>query len=370
MRHSSGSVVLDKRSNTYNFFWWEDGKRKSKALGKFPTKAAAWKAARTLRQSVENRLQPVSESPQVSSLVERYMLEKMPKRSDTIRTYTSWLKFRILPKWGMCALTDMQARPVELWLQSLPLAPKSKAHIRGLLRLLWDYAMWAGDIPTQRNPIELVTVLGATKRLKKPRSLSADEFQKFIAKLADPFRTLALLSVCFGLRISEALGLKWGDIDWLNGTIRIERGIVAQRVEDTKTAESHRTMKVDSAMLEILKLWKQSSQFTGQSDWIFASPIQLGRLPYSYRQICRVYSRAGKQAGIGHISTHVLRHTYRSWLDAVGTSVGVQQKMMRHADIRTTMNIYGDVVTDEMVQAGSKVASLALIGRGTAGSAS
>ena len=33
---------------------------------------------------------------------------------------------------------------------------------------------------------------------------------------------------------------------------------------------------------------------------------------------------------------------------------------MRHADIRTTMNVYGDVVTDEMVRAGSKVAGLAL----------
>jgi integrase len=44
----------------------------------------------------------------------------------------------------------------------------------------------------------------------------------------------------------------------------------------------------------------------------------------------------------------------------VGTTVAVQQKLMRHADIRTTMNVYGDVVTDEMSQAASKVAGLAL----------
>ncbi len=55
-----------------------------------------------------------------------------------------------------------------------------------------------------------------------------------------------------------------------------------------------------------------------------------------------------------------MRHTYRSWLDAVGTPIAVQQKLMRHADIRTTMNIYGDVVTDEMQQAHSKVLSLAI----------
>ena len=50
---------------------------------------------------------------------------------------------------------------------------------------------------------------------------------------------------------------------------------------------------------------------------------------------------------------------YRSWLDAVGTPIAVQQKLMRHSDIRTTMNFYGDVVTDEMGQAHSKVVGLA-----------
>jgi hypothetical protein len=48
----------------------------------------------------------------------------------------------------------------------------------------------------------------------------------------------------------------------------------------------------------------------------------------------------------------------------VGTSVAVQQKMMRHADIRTTMNVYGDVVTDEMTAVGIKVAQLACQGNG------
>ena len=40
----------------------------------------------------------------------------------------------------------------------------------------------------------------------------------------------------------------------------------------------------------------------------------------------------------------------------------IQQKMMRHADIRTTFNIYGDVITDEMTTAGAKVAQLAFMG--------
>jgi len=54
---------------------------------------------------------------------------------------------------------------------------------------------------------------------------------------------------------------------------------------------------------------------------------------------------------------------YRSWLDAAGTSIAVQQKLMRHADIRTTLNVYGDVVTDEMQKANTKVAEMALTDR-------
>ena len=265
----------------------------------------------------------------------------------------------------MCALSDVQARPVELWLSSLKLSPKSKVHIRGTLSILWDFAMWRGDVVTQRNPMELVTVKGATKRTQKPRSLTVAEFQKFIVHLGEPFRTMALLCVCFGLRISEALALRWSDFDWLNGKLKVERSIVGQITDDVKTHESRQSLHITAEMLEMLKLWKQTTQFSAQEDWIFASPTQLGRLPWSYDQVWRVYQKAGAKAGIGGLGTHSLRHTYRSWVDSVGTPIAVQQKLMRHADIRTTMNTYGDIVTDEMAVASGKVARLALNGTGS-----
>jgi integrase len=46
--------------------------------------------------------------------------------------------------------------------------------------------------------------------------------------------------VCFGLRISEALALRWSDVDWLNGRLSVQRGIVRQRVDDVKTETSHK----------------------------------------------------------------------------------------------------------------------------------
>jgi integrase len=224
---------------------------------------------------------------------------------------------------------------------------------------LVEFAMWAGLLDISRNPISLVKNAGATRRVRKARSLTAEQFHALLKELHEPFATMALLSVCLGLRISEALALKWADVDWLGSRLSVRRGIVEQIVGDVKTEGSARTFNLTSELLERLKTCKQRSDFSDAEDWIFASPLKLGRLPYSYTGVWRELERATGVAKIGHLGTHAFRHTHRSWLDAVGTSVAVQQKMMRHTDIRTTMNIYGDVVTDEMTTAGIKVAQLA-----------
>ncbi len=368
-RHKTGSVVFDKRRRTWNFLWWEEGKRRSRLIGtreEFRTKGAAQQKARSFLPD-EVIGQP-SESPSpmggdthtVRTLAARYEQERLPSRYSTARMYRSWLRNHILPRWGDTPISEVQPRPVELWLRQLHLSPKSKSHVRGMLHLLMEFAMWSGTLGISRNPIDLVVVKGATKRTRQPRSLTVDEFRKFAQHLEEPFRTMALLCVCFGLRISECLALKWCDVDWLNGKLRIERAIVRQRVDDVKTIYSQKRMSIDGGLLAILRAWKQTTQFPADGDWLFASPVQLGRLPWSYPHILRVFRKASESAGTGKLPTHTLRHSYRSWLDAVGTSIAVQQKLMRHSDIRTTMNLYGDVVTDEMARAHSKVVGLAL----------
>jgi integrase len=360
-RFKTGSVVFDKRRKTWNFLRWENGKRHSRLIGtlqEYPTRGAAWLAVHALFSPESETIQ--NGETTVKALAARYEAERFPSRHSTARVYRSWLHNYILPEWGDKSVSEIQPRPVELWLRSLQLSPKSKSHVRNMLYMLMDFAMWCGAIQLARNPIELVVVKGVTKRTRKPRSLTVEQFQRLHAELREPFRTLALVCVCFGLRISECLALRWSDVDWLNGRLRIERGIVEQNVDDVKTDGSRRTLTVADDLMQRLKLWRQATQFAADGDWIFASPPKLGRLPYSYTGVWRELQRAAPAAGIGKLGTHAFRHTYRSWLDAVGTPIAVQQKLMRHSDIRTTMNIYGDVVTDEMEQAQSKVVNLAL----------
>ena len=87
-RQRSGSVVLDKRIKTWNFFYWDNGVRRSKRIGttkEYPTKASAWRAAQALRQMVENEVksEPKILTTTVRTLVDQFREERMAKRLTT-----------------------------------------------------------------------------------------------------------------------------------------------------------------------------------------------------------------------------------------------------------------------------------------------
>jgi integrase len=296
----------------------------------------------------------------VKSLIEHYRAEKMPLRAMTRQGYNTWLNQYILPHWGGRSIQNLQARPVDQWLKSLPLSPKSKVHIRGMIRILWDYAMYRGDVAVARNPMELVTIHGASKRVRPKRSLSVEEFRQLCNTLEGPYNTLARICISLGLRISAALALRWSDVNWKDSTLNVERGIVHQRVDSVKTQESQRVMPIDPELLDVLRLARRMSQFSQEGDWIFASPVQLGRLPLSYPGVWQALKKAAERAGIGHLSSHVFRHTHRSWLDSLGTPVGIQQALMRHSDVRVTMNIYGAADRKAMREAHGQIVRMAL----------
>jgi hypothetical protein len=178
-RINQGSVVFNKRFGTWNFLWCENDHRRSKVIGtsrEFPTKASAWHAAEPLRRQLQHVVTNGASRITVRVLVEQYCEEKMPRKAMTRQGYNTWLNHYIIPKWGDCPIEELQARPVDLWLQLLPLSPKSKVHVRGLIRALWEFAMWRGYVPTQRNPMELVTIYGASQTQKESAELECGRF--------------------------------------------------------------------------------------------------------------------------------------------------------------------------------------------------
>ena len=363
VRHSTGSVLFDKGRGKWRFLQWINGKRRSRTIGtmrEFPTKTLAWGQVRKLELLPRKRTS--ADVGTMKALVARYEAERFPVRRDTARAYRSWLKNHILPRWGDQPLSAIQPQPVELWLRELALAPKSRTHIRSIMHSLFEFAMFAGVLERGRNPISLVRNAGATRKLRQARSLTIEQFQALLKELPEPFKTLSLCCATMGLRISEALALQWGDIDWRGSRVNVERGIVAQHVDATKTQGSQKTISIARDLLERLRRWKRRSQFRADTDWIFASPMKIGRLPYSYNGVLLTLQRAADAAGIGKLTTHAFRHSFRTWLNQTGAPIATQQKLMRHSSLAMTMDTYGTTFDAELIAASSKVAKRVFAG--------
>jgi integrase len=117
--------------------------------------------------------------------------------------------------------------------------------------------------------------------------LSVSEVQQLLDALALRERTLVLLDVGTGLRMSELFGLKWKDIDFEANEISVVRSIVMQVTGPCKTESSQRPIPLDPCLAEALQVWRQHVRYGGPEDWVFANPRMKGRQPYWGQEIMR-----------------------------------------------------------------------------------
>lgn len=379
-RYQNGSVVLDKKTNTWLFRWRETAKdriiRRSVTIGtkkQFPTKGAARKSP-TVEQ-MRLKINHVQEPPQellFGTVIERYKREEMPTRFSTRHSYEAYIDNHILPKWREVETTKVTPETIQMWLNAKtrkdngkPLSGKTKAHIRALMQILFDRAMFWGYLPIARNPMELVRIKGGTRRSSRPNVLSPEQLELLLEQIQEDYvRLIVVTSICLGLRFSEVLALKWMDIDWSALTIYVRRAIVLGRVDETKTEYSEAPAPLDPALMEALLEWRRKAEFAQSEDWIFASPYSAGEKPYFQTTIRKKVFAAAERAGITHLlrgePTKILRHSYRSWLGTTNAPVAVIKDLMRHADIRTTFNEYGNGLPAPMREANSKVVRMVL----------
>jgi integrase len=165
---------------------------------------------------------------------------------------------------------------------------------------------------------------------------------------------MVLLAGCTGLRISEVLGLRWHAVDFERLVMVVKEGYARSQVTKLKSEYSEDELPLDPDVATILLEWKRlCPESTG--DWVFPSPRTTK--PYdssSLRQ--KMLKPAARRAKIpGSIGWHTLRHSYRAWLDDSGAPLGVQQKLMRHANISTTMNVYGGAFMEAKRKANTSV---------------
>ena len=343
------------------------GKKRSIEIGdldRYRTKAQALRAAEHLRLST-NPDAAVQRGVTFGALLDRYDAEEMPARYSTSTAYRSYIRTHIRPKWAGYALDEVKAFAVERWLKTLTLAPKSRNHIKTIMLNVFECAMRWEMVPFGRNPMSLVRVPGCSKRREAPRVLSALECQKLLAHLqTEPYRTMLMVAMCLGLRCSEWAALQWRDVDFDAGTISINRAIVVNRVDEVKTAYSGKTLPLNPMLARSLKEQLDRTQWKDPDDWVFASPYTDGLKPYQpWKYAAKVMKIAALEAGLGEgIGWHTFRHSYSSMLRDLRVDVKVQQELLRHADIRTTLNVYTQGVAENLRTANNLVASEVLTG--------
>jgi integrase len=327
------------------------------SIEKYPTESLAWKAAESLRLSI-NSGQLAHPAATFGALADRYVREALPERFSTRVSYLSFLNRHLKPRWDELPIESIAKNPfmVEQWLGELTLARKTRAHLKALMHRLFEYAMKWRLLDVQRNPMDLVEVKGGSRRRKKPRVLTVEEFYALLDLLSDPYRTMVIVAQCLGLRVSEIIALQWQDIDFEQLTITVRRGVVNGHVDEVKSEYSEDLLPLYPDFAGILLDWKARCPVSPDG-WIFPNPDTLK--PYHASPIQQDYIRkAGRKLGLGNIGWHTFRHTYRTWLDATGAPMGVQQKLMRHAQIATTMNVYGDALLQSKREANGKVVEL------------
>jgi integrase len=226
------------------------------------------------------------------------------------------------------------------------------------MHLLFECAARWELINERRNPIEMVRVKDSTKRRKRPMILTIESFHAVVASLKEPYRTMVLVAQCLGLRVSEITALKWDDLEVDDRQLLVQRSVVNGRVDDVKTEYSRDHVPIHGALLEVLLAWAKDCPPT-KGGWMFPSPLT--NRPYYSTEIQRRHLKPiGIKLGLGPLGWHTFRHTYRSWLDETGAPMKVQQELMRHASIQTTMNVYGQAMPESKREANGKVVTMVL----------
>jgi integrase len=336
------------------------------SVEEYPAKADARRASEHLRLTA-NSDNPRARSLTFGALLDRYEKEEMPERHSTNMAYRSYIETHIRPRWANLPLSKLLAKgapfTVEQWLKSLDLAPKTKGNIRNVMAVIFNCAMRWGIIDLGINPLSLVRVNGISRRQAEPRILAANEITALIAALPmDPYRTMVVMALSTGLRCSELFALKWLDVDWEKLTLLVRRAIVDGVVGDVKTKYSQSGLPLDPVLAEILFTWKRASEFGRETDWMFASAQKAGELPLRSTAVLEDHLKPGaRTAGLGGgVGWHTFRHTYSSMLRQLGVDLKVQQELLRHADVRTTMNVYTQAVSEQKRAAHSSVVRMVL----------
>jgi|SRR5437016_461556 len=198
------------------------------------------------------------------------------------------------------------------------------------------------------NPVyEVITPRGA--RPKKTHAYTLDEIYALLAVLDDePAHTLCLTAALTGLSQSELVGLKWED--FTGETLNIKRAVWQGKEDETKTEAREESLPLLPVVRKALEAHKARN---GYSQWVFhgetGEPLRMDNFN------ARIIRPTLKKAGVPWHGWHAFRRGLASNLRDLGADPKVAQAILRHANVRTTMEFYIKVRLEQRTEAMSKL---------------
>jgi integrase len=332
----------------------ETGKHRPRQLGTYASQRSALRGARSV--SVQER---VATRDTVSWLVRRYVAS----RSDVTlkaREQYEWAIPHIEAGLGAIRLDRLDREDVARWLEDMAAAGRlswrSVQICRTVLRAALADAVEEGLLG--RSPAARVPMPRAVAKPPKQKEVDAwsdEQVARFLSVSADHRWAVAFrLGVLYGLRRSEALALKWDDLDTAKGTLRIDEGLVAVSKgamwTEAKNARSRRVIPVDDETLRLLARHRKeqaearlaAGPLWEDHDLMIATHV--GR-PVMPRSLDRALALLIEEAGLPRLTSHGLRHTaathmvrgardvgeLRAVADVLGHSPDMLMKVYAHA---------------------------------------
>jgi integrase len=343
-----------KRGGRYVIVWRHRGKQHKES---FRTLAEA-RDAKGKRQAGERR--PTSKigfEEYFTEWIESYSGRTKRGFSDASRDiYRGAIATHALPDWRTWRLDDIGPKDVrDLYarLRGEGAATTQLRKIRAALSALFATAVEDELLP--RNPVRGVRIPNADideKAEEKAKALTRSELATLLAAMPEGWRLFFEFLAVTGLRISEAVGLRWEDID-LGGApkVKVREQLHNGRRKRLKSEAGRRDVPLSPRMVEKLLAHRRDS-YEGAKSPVFATPTGTPLNPQNVRQ--RVLRPVA--LGLGHyeeveagdgrmrkrttIGFHTLRHTCASMLFAEGRNLKQVQRWLGHADPKITLSVY------------------------------
>lgn len=321
-----------------------DGSTARKSFTAPTAKAARARALAWVRQQA--RLVPDDSTLTVAQYAERWLRDRAPNRGTawTVRNYEISLA-RLLPHIGGVYLSALGPGHIQPALTALSdgYAASTVRQTRKVLSTMLNDAR--RDRLIAVNPVPDTTPPRLPQRAEPP-TFTPEQTARFLGvSEAGGDRDWPLWAVLLttGLRIGEALGLRWVDVDFGGGTVAITGQVVrtetgvAERVPRTKSDYSRRVVPVGATVRRALAV--QHAR-TGAGELVFVSGD--GRAVNSVTTRRRFYA-ALEAAGLRRLHPHGGRHSVATTLISEGVPLRVVADILGHASVKTTGDVYAHV---------------------------